>query len=290
MSAISIETKKATELDALTTPADANLLLIHDGTALKKITFSNLRSKVNEPVNNAMAFLLYTGAGAHNSVYRGKNLGTSVTTAQYNAIKAGTFDDLYIGDYWTINNVVYRIAAFDYYLRCGDTDLTTHHAVIVPDSSLYSAKMNDTNTTAGGYVGSQMYTTNLADAKTTIKTAFSGHVLSHRIYLVNAVSNGRPSGGAWCNSEVDLMNEQMVYGGSIFSPTSDGSTVPSDYRVEKSQLPLFRYRPDLISNRVWYWLRDIVSGAYFAYVGINGGADCDNASYSYGVRPAFCIS
>ena len=290
MSAISIETKKATELDALTTPADANLLLIHDGTALKKITFSNLRSKVNEPVNNAMAFLLYTGAGAHNSVYRGKNLGTSVTTAQYNAIKAGTFDDLYIGDYWTINNVVYRIAAFDYYLRCGDTDLTTHHAVIVPDSSLYSAKMNDTNTTAGGYVGSQMYTTNLADAKTTIKTAFSGHVLSHRIYLVNAVSNGRPSGGAWCDSEVDLMNEQMVYGGSIFSPTSDGSTVPSNHRVEKSQLPLFRYRPDLISNRVWYWLRDIVSAAYFANVSNYGYAFYNNASGSNGVRPAFCIS
>lgn len=290
MSAISIETKKATELDALTTPADANLLLIHDGTALKKITFSNLRSKVNEPVNNAMAFLLYTGAGAHNSVYRGKNLGTSVTTAQYNAIKTGAFDDLYIGDYWTINNVVYRIAAFDYYLRCGDTDLTTHHAVIVPDSSLYSAKMNDTNTTAGGYVGSQMYTTNLADAKTTIKTAFSGHVLSHRIYLVNAVSNGRPSGGAWCDSEVDLMNEQMVYGGSIFSPTSDGSAVPSNYRVEKSQLPLFRYRPDLISNRVWYWLRDVVSGADFANVDSTGFAFYHAASFSNGVRPAFCIS
>ena len=290
MSAISIETKKATELDALTAPADANLLLIHDGTALKKITFSNLRSKVNEPVNNAMAFLLYTGAGAHNSVYRGKNLGTSVTTAQYNAIKAGTFDDLYIGDYWVINNVTYRIAAFDYYLRCGDSDLTTHHAVIVPDSSLYSAKMNDTNTTAGGYVGSQMYTTNLADAKTTIKTAFSGHVLSHRIYLVNAVSNGRPSGEAWCDSEVDLMNEQMVYGGSIFSPTSDGSTVPSNYRVEKSQLPLFRYRPDLISNRVWYWLRDIVSGAAFAGVTGHGLANYLSASASYGVRPAFCIS
>lgn len=290
MSAISIETKKATELDALTTPADANLLLIHDGTALKKITFSNLRSKVNEPVNNAMAFLLYTGAGAHNSVYRGKNLGTSVTTAQYNAIKTGAFDDLYIGDYWTINNVVYRIAAFDYYLRCGDTDLTTHHAVIVPDSSLYSAKMNDTNTTAGGYVGSQMYTTNLADAKTTIKTAFSGHVLSHRIYLVNAVSNGRPSGGAWCDSEVDLMNEQMVYGGSIFSPTSDGSAVPSNYRVEKSQLPLFRYRPDLISNRVWYWLRDVVSGAYFAFVNNGGDARYAGAGSSAGVRPAFCIS
>ena len=230
------------------------------------------------------------GAGFHNSIFRGRNLGSSVTAAQYNAIHAGTFDGLYIGDYWTINNVVYRIAAFDYYLRCGDTDLTTHHAVIVPDSSLYSAKMNDTNTTAGGYVGSQMYTTNLADAKTTIKTAFSGHVLSHRIYLVNAVSNGRPSGGAWCDSEVDLMNEQMVYGSAIFSPTSDGNTVPANYTVEKSQLPLFQYRPDLISNRQWFWLRDVVSGAVFANVTNNGNAHYDYASAPFGVRPAFCIS
>ena len=71
------------------------------------------------------------------------------------------------------------------------------------------------NTTAGGYVGSDMYKSNLEQAKTTIKSAFSGHVLKHRIYLTNAVANGRASGGAWCDSEVDLMCEQMVYGLSL---------------------------------------------------------------------------
>ena len=65
------------------------------------------------------------------------------------------------------------------------------------------------NTTAGGYVGSDMYKSNLEQAKTTIKSAFSGHVLKHRIYLTNAVANGRASGGAWCDSEVDLMCEQI---------------------------------------------------------------------------------
>src|SRR5699024_9521029 len=74
--------------------------------------------------------LVYSGAGAHNSVYRGKNLGASVTAEQYAAIAAGTFDDLYIGDYWTIGGVTYRIAAFDYYLHTGDTPCTDHHAVI----------------------------------------------------------------------------------------------------------------------------------------------------------------
>ena len=193
----------------------------------------------SKTLEEALTILLADGAGAHNGIYRGKYLGTSVTDEQYAAISAGTFEDLYIGDYWTIGGVNYRIAAFDYYINCGDTNCTTHHAVIVPDTALYNATMNATNITTGGYVGSVMYKTNLATAKTTIKAAFSGHVLSHRIYLTNAVSNGKASGGAWCDSEVDLMNEQMVYGCGVFSPVSDGSTIPINHRVDKSQLPLF---------------------------------------------------
>lgn len=290
MSAISIETKKVTELSAIATPASGNLIPIHDGTGLRAITFANLQSKVNEPVNTKVAPLLFNNAGAHNAIYRGKNLGTSVTAAQYAAISAGTFEDLYIGDYWVINGVNWRIAAFDYYLNCGDTSCTKHHVVIVPDTCLYNHVMNDTNITTGGYVGSKMYTEGLEQAKTTIKAAFSGHVLSHRVYLTNAVTDGHPSAGAWCDSEVDLMNEQMVYGGAIFMPIANGSTVYTNYRVEKSQLPLFAHEPSRICNRATWWLRDVVTASIFAYVYYNGYADCVSASYSFGVRPAFCIS
>lgn len=300
MSAISIETKKVTELTAFTTPTDSCLIPIHDGTGLKKITFANFRAKAVEGTEAKIAPLLFNNAGAHNAIYRGKSLGSTVTTAQYAAIKAGTFDDLYIGDYWTIGGVNYRIAAFDYYLNSGDTSCTTHHVVIVPDTCLYNAQMHNTssgsyesgaaNTTAGGYVGSDMYKSNLEQAKTTIKSAFSGHVLKHRIYLTNAVANGRASGGAWCDSEVDLMCEQMVYGSGIFSPVSDGSNVPANYRVEKSQLPLFQHEPSRICNRATWWLRDVITASYFAFVGGNGDANYRGASYSIGVRPAFCIS
>lgn len=300
MSAISIETKKVTELTAFTTPTDSCLIPIHDGTGLKKITFANFRAKAVEGTEAKIAPLLFNNAGAHNAIYRGKSLGSTVTTAQYAAIKAGTFDDLYIGDYWTIGGVNYRIAAFDYYLNSGDTSCTTHHVVIVPDTCLYNAQMHNTssggyeggaaNTTAGGYVGSDMYKSNLEQAKTTIKSAFSGHVLKHRIYLTNAVANGRASGGAWCDSEVDLMCEQMVYGSGIFSPVSDGSNVSANYRVEKSQLPLFQHEPSRICNRNNWWLRDVITASGFATVRDNGCADYYNASNSFGVRPAFCIS
>lgn len=300
MSAISIETKKVTELTAFTAPTDSCLIPIHDGTGLKKITFANFRAKAVEGTEAKIAPLLFNNAGAHNAIYRGKSLGSTVTTAQYAAIKAGTFDDLYIGDYWTIGGVNYRIAAFDYYLNSGDTNCTTHHVVIVPDTCLYNAQMHNTssggwesgaaNTTAGGYVGSDMYKSNLERAKTTIKSAFSGHVLKHRIYLTNAVANGRASGGAWCDSEVDLMCEQMVYGSGIFSPVSDGSNVPANYRVEKSQLPLFQHEPSRIGNRNDWWLRDVITASYFAEVSYSGYASYNNASHSFGVRPAFCIS
>lgn len=300
MSAISIETKKVTELTAFTTPTDSCLIPIHDGTGLKKITFANFRAKAVEGTEAKIAPLLFNNAGAHNAIYRGKSLGSTVTTAQYAAIKAGTFDDLYIGDYWTIGGVNYRIAAFDYYLNSGDTNCTTHHVVIVPDTCLYNAQMHNTssggwesgaaNTTAGGYVGSDMYKSNLEQAKTTIKSAFSGHVLKHRIYLTNAVANGRASGGAWCDSEVDLMCEQMVYGSGIFSPVSDGSNVPANYRVEKSQLPLFQHEPNRICNRNNWWLRDVITASSFANVSHDGIAGYYNASSSCGVRPAFCIS
>ena len=290
MSAISIETKKVTELTSITTPGDSNVIPIHDGTGLKKITFANFKAKAVEDTEAKIAPLLFNNAGAHNAIYRGKSLGSSVTTAQYSAISAGTFDDMYIGDYWTIGGVNYRIAAFDYYLNCGDTSCTKHHVVLVPDTCLYNHVMNDTNITTGAYVGSKMYTEGLEQAKTTIKAAFSGHVLSKRIYLSNATANGKASAGAWCDSEVDLMCEHMVYGNGVFSPVSDGTTVPNNYRVEKSQLPLFQHEPSRICNRASWWLRDVISASNFASVSDAGNANYNGASDSRGVRPAFCIS
>lgn len=293
MSVISVQTKKFGDLDTILTAGDDSLLLIHDGTGVKTISTANFKKDLKEymeGVNTILAQLTYDNAGAHNSIYRGKNLGTTVTEEQWEAISSGTFTDLYIGDYWVIGGVNWRIAAFDYYLNCGDTSFTKHHAVIVPDTCLYSAQMNTTNVTTGAYKGSAMYTANLTQAKSTINSAFgSSHVLSHRIYLSNATSNGRASAGEWTDSTVDLMCEHMVYGSGIFSPVSDGSNVPNNYRVEKGQLPLFALEPSRICNRDTWWLRDVITAAAFANVDAGGRAYYYGASDSRGVRPAFCI-
>ena len=294
MSTLPIENaKKFTDLSVITEAPDNAVLLIHDGNGVKQISAANLKKDVKGLIDTAQAMInaiATTGAGAHNAIYRGKSLGSAVTEAQWAAIKAGTFEDMYIGDYWTIGGVVYRIAAFDYYYRAGDTDMTTHHVTLVPDANMYTHVMNDTNITTGAYVGSKMYTEGLTQAKTTINSAFGeAHVLNHRQYLQNATTDGYASGGSWYDSTVELMTEQNVYGGKIFSNIQNGTALANSYTVDKSQYPLFAFRPDMISNRQWFWLRDVVSASFFAHVSLGGCADYRYASAAAGVRPDFSI-
>lgn len=223
-------------------------------------------------------------------LFRGKNLGTALTAVQKAAIKDGSFKGMFLGDYWSIGGRIWRIVDMDYWYNCGDTAFTSHHLVIMPDEALYNAQMNTTNVTTGGYVGSAMYKSNLANAKTIVNAAFQGSVLTHREYLCNAVANGRPSGGAWFDSSIELPNEPMMYGHPHFSPTSDGSTVPSIYTIGKTQLALFMVCPRFIVNRSYnQWLRDVVSSADFAHVASDGITACNNASDSDGVRPVFPV-
>lgn len=286
MATISVQTKKFADLEAILSVTGTEQMLIHDGNGVKVITVENLHKGLQADIDSVRN-VLADGAATHNCIYRGKNLGTSVTAEQYAAISSGKFTDLYIGDYWVIKGVTYRIAAFDYYYNCGDTNFTKHHAVIVPDTSLYKAQMNTGNVTTGGYTGSAMYKSNLAQAKTTIKAAFgSAHVLTKRELLTNAVNGNTPSGWAWFDSNVELMNEVQVYG-SVAWGAHDGN----GYNVASGdgQFPLFMFDRTKLHNREDYWLRDVSSASSFSHVNGTGRASNANASYSFGVRPAFCI-
>ena len=280
------------EVDGLPTPmsrADQYLLALiakmrEMGSSLERIdeTFQDLTG------TSVMSVIM------RRNIYRGKNLGTSVTPAQKTAITTGTFEDMYVGDYWVINGVTWRIADINYWYNCGDTSFTKNHLVMVPDSSLYSTQMNETNITVGGYVGSKMYAANLNQAKTTIQTAFGDLLLTHREYLTNAVTNGYPSGGAWFDSTVELMNEIMVYGSYIYTPGGTGSIIVNRYTINKQQLALFSLNPGMINpgtinGRQSFWLRNVVFSSGFAYADNRGGVNSSGASISLGVRPAFAI-
>ena len=270
-----------------TTPADNDSLMIKDTSASvnKRTLFSGVWTWIKNKMDSENLIPIYANAGSHNSIFRGKNLGTSFTSEMSSAIQNGTFDDLFVGDYMTINGTVYRVAGFNLIKNCGDTNFAENNMCLVPDNALYNASMNSTDTTEGAYTNSEMRTTNLAQATTKITTDFgSSHVISYRDILANATSNGQSSGWAYTDCKVELMSEVMVYGTKVWGD--------SGYEVGclNEQFPLFRLNPESIHRRFDYWLRSVRSSAYFARVAGRGVAGGTSASSSVGVRPFFFVN
>lgn len=271
---------KITEFPEITSLENDNVLLVDGPNGTKKIKGENF----------PYAVMAIAGPEMHRNIFRGKNLGSSLTTEQKAAIHDGSFEGIWLGDYWEINGIKWRIVDIDYWYNCGDETFTTHHVVVMPDTALYTAQINTSNVTTGGYVGSAMYTSNLGNAKTMISNAFgSDNVLTHREYLVNAATNGYPSGGAWLDSKVELPSEIMMYGTSIFASSENTSTVANMYTIDKSQLALFKVHPKFIIINTSYWLRDIAFSTSFAAVSNEGNSNCLPVSSTAGVRPVFAV-
>lgn len=250
-------------------------------------------------IDDLLKVIVPKNAGTHNGIYRGKD----ITDLFYDGtlsqqIAAGTFDDVFIGDYiiGKVSKRKYLVADINYRLNMGDTECKTPHILMIPERIMGTAKMNDTNITTGAYVGSKMYIEYLMPFKEVIYNDFeSEHIVSHRNLFANATTNGYESAGGWFHSDIELMNEIMVYGSNIFHNIQNGANLAYNYTMDKQQLSLFRLKPDLTvarndaGERYWYWLRDVVSASGFAHVSSGGHATSGSASNSGGVRPAFLI-
>ena len=270
----------------------------------------------------------YIDAGiAHRrNTYRGKDI-TSYLTANgednlYTQISNGTFDDIYVGDYFTANYAgtptTFLVADIDNYMGTGYIDtkneckiingeaeetancfrLNKHHITVIPAKPLLNAQMNATATTEGGYVGSEMVKITLAIVETNLKNTFSSHLLQYPNALTNVVdetrtsaadgitNSGASSAWNWYLRYVDLMSEANVYG------TSSWSSSGYDTGVDNSQYAIFQLKPDTKNeyngNSINYWLKNVVNNTRFIRAGF-GTPNTNLASNNYGVRPRFLI-
>lgn len=223
---------------------------------------------------------------SHRMIYRGKNLGTSFTTEQSQAVQNGTFTDMYVGDYWVINGKKRRIGDIDYFINCGDNrdvDLG-HHLLIVDDGVDFAgdeSSMNDTDTTAGGFKGSKMWNTVIPNQiLPDITTAFGNHLLKHREYISNAVDNGVPTGGEWVDTIYNIFNEAMYYG-TVANGANNAGTGLYNTGCSKNQIALFKLDQSSMNRRSTIWLRDVVSATSFALIFADAGASRLNASSTW---------
>lgn len=244
------------------------------------------------------------GAGFHNSIHRGKYLGNALTEAQSASIIAGTFDDMFVGDYWTIGNVDYVIVDFDTYYRCGDNINLGHHVAVMPRASMASAAWNvGSNDTSKMYIksdvrivtiqgltsGSDPDVDSTAGLQGTIISAFgSSHVLKYRALYPSAQSDGSATGWAWTDARVELINEVEVYGTQAWTDHGHGNVY--EIGINKRQLSIFRLAPGFCNIRQYWWLRSVSSATTACRMNSSGNVSDTPASGSYVIRPLSLIA
>lgn len=264
---------------------------------------------------------LPNSAASHNAIFRGEDLTNKYTIDQIcERISSGTFEDLYIGDYFDITftnpdssseeTMRCIFAAFDYYYNQQAYGCTKHHAVIIPKNCIggsYGMNMSYTNHPAeGAYTGSQMFKITLPALVTPLQTVLNNHIITHKNDLASAINaEGNSAAGAgmigyasssqYRDVTITIPNEIQVYGTQIWSSS------PYNVGLDTTILPLFAHNPmarvcgrqgvaDGGTDWSSWWLRDVVDYETFAIVESIGGASYRTADDNlYGLRPLFLI-
>ncbi len=272
-------------------------------TDLKENTKCNIEFTKNLSEEEYNKYL-EAGIVLRRNTYRGKDITEYYNDGSlYEMISNGTFDDIYMGDYINANGVTWLIADIDNYLYSGDQELTKHHATIIPSKPLMNIRMNETNTTEGGYYNSRMdqeILPSLVAADGTIGKAFGDHLIEYRNLLSNRVnteainqSEGRWAGASdeWAcyTRKIDLMSEVYVYGTTVWSSSG------YDIGIDNRQYAIFRLKPEYINSygntRFQYWLKSVSIARGFADADDYGASHSNwrGASDALGVRPRFLI-
>ena len=255
-------------------------------------------------------------AAAHNAIYRGDNLLSHFASldALSKKVRSGDFSNIFIGDWFetTINSslggsekIRWVVAGIDTYLHTGDTECTTHHLTMIAEDCFKTLHvMNPSDTTAGGFEGTQLWRRTLPAYNTALKNAIgAGHVLNHRELLSVSTNNSTPSmagagwsgastGWAWHDAELMIPSEVQVYGSTVFSSSF------YDVANRNRQLPYFAMRQDKLvaglgygGGRYAWWLSAVSSSTDFALVNNDGDASSAYVSdSSVAVRPLFLFA
>lgn len=251
-------------------------------------------------LRDAFYAMVPDGAQTHANIFRGQSLGELNATHIAN-IQNGTFHDMFVGDYFTINGSSYVIADINYNKGHGDNISLGNHLLLMPtDYSKTPTQtlapdgktthyMNDTDTTVGGFVGSKLYKTYLPQIEQKLTSDFGNHLLNFREVISTHVDDsGAPDQSEWRDAKVAIPSEAMIYGTMVNGNNKNGGQNAGD---DVSQLALMRLNSEERNfHRQAIWLRDIHSGSEFVLADIYGAASWVGASYAWGgVRAFFLI-
>lgn len=234
----------------------------------------------------------------HRNIYRGKNLGTKFTDEQLKHIQDGTFEDLYVGDYWddTSQGIQWMIADINYWGATNTAGTTLppsvgNHLIIVPKDILYSIRYGEAKSVNNGYAGSELFSTGLDRAKNMIFSFFGESNIKPRgEFVSNAVTftsgNITTISFSGLSNLIGLMSLYQIYGMNMnLIPFTVMSPIQlACFRLNESDI----YHKNM-NNRV-YWTSDPGNqNGYYAIDVAWKGFRIYPSENSAGIRPIFAI-
>ena len=222
-------------------------------------------------------------AGNHNALYRGLNLGKSISDKQIESIRSGSFYNLYVGDFWQIGLDFYYIAHLDYF-PTGD-----HHAVLVPGMTYGNEAYGKIASSSDDYVG--YYYSNIhhyieSTCALAIKDGIKKYFKNVDIKVSSQIT---PAHGSYrdrimsttTRTYISSLTQEMVFGYPARWMGDD------DQEFNNGQLAIFQYNKRFV-NQGCYWLGDLH--------GPNVGVECyfgrpryKHVTQNSGVRPIIVI-
>ena len=224
----------------------------------------------------------------HNATYRGHNLGSFNETFA-NDINNGTFNNMYVGDTFTQNGHTYKIGGFNY-LFGADANVHLPPHLLMITNVLSDSVMNPSDTTRGGFAGSDMWKSYFPTVVKQLKADFGDHLLTWNEYLTTGVDGDAANQGAFFPVQASMMNTVMYWGSPSQYSTSASNGTNYNIGIETKQLPIMKLHTDEQKNGGnLAWLRDVCSSSGFAYAYGDGSTGWSSASGPGGVRAFFLI-
>lgn len=295
MSVLSIETKKVTELTSIESLTDSSVLMVHDGSGLKTITFGDVARAIEDEA-------------AHPYNY-GKEIALAWDEISTKT-KKGDFTGLRIGDYKTVTLttgeiVIMEIAGIDPYFGSGDQEAGHHILWVSRDCLATTYQMRSSNTNNGTsaepnpYRASALFSTLQNTIFPTVPAEIRAHVIEMRGLLEQRYSSSgtlnNSNNWAWYSrGKAVLLTPIEVFGTAGWGESgwSNGGGVNVHLPLFAGSSKHFIKRKGNGGERVNWWLAAASAGnsTYFCHVYNGGDSSYNNASYSFGVPLSFFTS
>lgn len=226
----------------------------------------------------------------HKTNIRGKNLGDTYTLQQKQAIADGSFDDLYLGDYWEKDGIKWQIVDINYW------EDKPNHLVIMPTKPVGNSIYDDRQNTVpkwSGYKTSKLrteYVPSLANSKIVDLFNTLDNIMPQTLFL--CVSVDTDGAGSifleWNNDcKIEIPKASQIVGYSAPSVLIEHN---SQNLSQFSYFNMCSNFANFLGTDKDFWLQDIVSSTRVSY--ITKGVVCGTGSITSstkGVRPYFCL-